>query len=110
MKIQLSKPQYVTLVVPEELGTTEVKIDIFEARRMLVEANKQPNEQLKWKHIREWLASKLGVPNEMLAESNALEFNNMVLRVADKFVENLSKNIEGMLYSQQPTQASPETT
>lgn len=110
MKLQLSKPQYVTLAVPEELGNTEVKIDIFEARRMLVDASKQPTEQAKWKHIRDWLATKLGIPSEMLAESNALEFNNMVLSVADKFVETLSKNIDGMLYSQQPTQASQETT
>lgn len=107
--LQLSEPAWLYLTLPS--NSTEVKVDVYEARRFLFEeAIKKPNESERWKTVREWLANKFSVDVDQIAESDALEFNNAIARIVEKTAEQRSKKLEGMLCSQLPTQVSPTTS
>lgn len=110
--LQLTEPAYLEVSTPPSYQPAKVvKIDIYEARRFLFdEAPKEPNEALRWKKVKEWLAAKLGVSGEVVAESSALLVHNAIARIVDEKNKELQLKIAGIVSSQQPTQASPATT
>lgn len=106
--IKLSAPA--TVLVTTSTGEHSASIDVYEATRMLRDAAKQPNELAQFQVILSWLASKLGVKKEQLAENIALDFNDMVVAVAKELNEARKKNCASIVSSLLSTQESLPTT
>lgn len=105
---QLSPPAMLTLQTPD--GAKQVKIDVYEARRLLEDAGKQPSEGLKQNAILQWLAKKLEVDRTALAENMALEFNDAIVRLVVRLNEERQKKTEQIASSLTFTPESPATT
>lgn len=105
---RLSPPAFVYLESPD--GTKRERIDLYKARRMLEEAGKQPTEQARCDLILKWIADKLQLEFNDLAESMAVEFNNFVCKEVERVKEQLSKKLGETAYSQQSIPESRPTT
>jgi hypothetical protein len=90
--LNLSPPAFLTLTSAS--GTTPARIDVYEARRALEDANRKPSEAQKWAAVLDYIAGKLSVPRESLAESTALEFNDAIVRLVGKLNEERQKKTE----------------
>lgn len=67
------------------------RIDVYEARRVLEEADRKPNEALRIDHILSWLAVELQIGREALAENMALEFNDCIAGIVARLNEDRKK-------------------
>lgn len=105
---QLSPPALLTLQTPD--GAKQVKIDVYEARRALDDAGKQPSEDMRQNAILQWLAKKLGVDRTTLAENMALEFNDAIVRLVVRLNEDRQKKTEQIASSLTFTPESPATS
>lgn len=74
-------------------GSKEVSVDVFEAWRMLGEAQGQPSEAKRWGVIQSWIAERLQVPVGLISESAAFEFNEVVIALGKKIREDISKKV-----------------
>jgi hypothetical protein len=90
-------------------GSKEVKIDVYEAFRMLQNLEKLPSEDAKWKKILEWLSKKLDIPEEDLAENMAIAFQNAIIELVEKSSDKLSKQFFSTVSWDDSTQAFQET-
>ena len=90
MELQLSKPEFLTLKSPD--GNTGAKIDIFEARRMLETAEKEPTEKDRVNKVLDYLANKLTLDKNDLAENMAYEFQDAINRCVISSLETRKKN------------------
>jgi len=98
------------MVLESADGSARARIDIYEARRLIETAFKKPDESSRWALVKEWLSKKLGVPIEQIAESTALEFNDLICkRVADLNKERSIK-VSGTAALPTSMQESPVTT
>lgn len=105
---KLSKPAYIT--IETEAGQS-VKIDVYKARRVLEQSDKQPSEEAKWEYVGNWLKEQLNIPKEVtLAWNQVIEFNDLVVQLVIKLNQERMGKLNGMLSSQQSIQASPTTT
>jgi hypothetical protein len=106
--LQLSPPAFLTLQSAD--GGPTVKVDVYEARRALDDARRQPTEERHHAAILAYLAGKLGVGPETLAENMALEFNDCVVTLVETLNEERKKKQESIRCSLQFTPESPATT
>jgi hypothetical protein len=106
--LNLSPPAFLTLTSAS--GTTPARIDVYEARRALEDANRKPSEAQKWAAVLDYIAGKLSVPRESLAESTALEFNDAIVRLVGRLNEERQKKTEQIAASLSCTPESPATT
>lgn len=95
-------------------GQHKARIDVYEARRALEEACRQPNDGLRNDAILNWLSGKLQVAREQLAENMALEFNDCIAAVVERLNEERKKKAERTASSpastpdcQPPSQTGP---
>ena len=88
--LKLGKPAFLTVETPD--GSKRVRIDVFAAYRILVEAEKRPSEADRWQYVLHWLAEQLEVDPSLLAESNAIMFHNAILQLVKKLNEELSQD------------------
>lgn len=105
-KLKMAPPVVIELESVD--GSVKVIVDVYEARRMLAEAEKKGNEPDRWQHVRAWLAAKLSITSGMLAESEAIEFNNTVLAIVEHTNEERKKKVESIVSSPLSTQASQD--
>lgn len=87
--LRLPEPLFITLQSPD--GATKFNIDVFVARRMLNDAEKQPTEEARWGKVLTWLGEKLSIQPELLAENMAIVFNNAVMELHNRVVPELKK-------------------
>jgi len=105
MELHLSKPEFLTLTTPD--GETSVKVDIFEARRMLEKAQQQPTQSGRVRFIIDYLAEKLSLSNSDLAENMALEFTECINRCIIKSLDDRKKKLEAIVSLPVTIQESP---
>ena len=79
--LQLSQPAFLKLQSAEG---KECRIDVYEARRLLDDAGRQPTEAMRQAHVLKYVADKLQVDRESLAENMALEFNDTIVRIIER--------------------------
>ncbi len=91
--LKLSQPAWLTLETNEGHST---KIDVYEARRMLEQAQKQPNEELRWKMVLDWLATKLTADRESMAENMAIDFHEAICAKVVSLAVDRKKKIESI--------------
>lgn len=108
MELQLSKPEFLTLKSPD--GNTGIKIDIFEARRMLETAEKKPTEKDRVTEVLSYLAEKLSLNKDDLAENMAYEFQDAINRCVIASLESRKKRLAQIVSSPGSTKESPTTT
>lgn len=104
---ELSAPAVIDLTVP---GFAPATIDVYEARRVLEAANNSPTEDAKWGKVLDWLAQKMGVARDRLAENMALEFNDAVAAIVARLNEERKKKVASIACSPDSIPASPATT
>jgi len=104
----LSEPAFIRLDLPG--GAPPVRIDVYEARRAMEHAQNNPDEARRHAAILDWLAGKLGVPRDSLAESQAVEFSNLVVHVVGQVAESRKKKLGSIACSPGSTQESPATS
>lgn len=105
--LQLSPPAYLNVQSPD--GEKSAKFDVYEARRMLEDAGRSPTEDARENTILKYLAGKLDVPQESMAKSTALEFNDAIVALVKRLNEERQKKTLQMLSSLTFTQESPAT-
>lgn len=111
-RLQLEAPAYLIIETPPGyLPHKAVQVDVYEARRFLFdEATKKPNESERWKAVKEWMANKLQIPVDLVAESNCLLLNNTVARLVEEVNKQISKKSEQIVSLPEPTPESlPDT-
>lgn len=95
MELKLSQPEFLVLQSPD--GSTKVNVDIFEARRKLEEAQQQPTQELRWKMVLEYLAERLHMKPDSLAENMALEFYECIQRCVIKSLDDRKKKLDSIV-------------
>lgn len=108
MELQLNQPAWLTLRSPD--GLTEAKIDVYKARRLLEEAEKQPSEELRWKVIIKFLGEQLNVNGDTLAESSAIEFHECINRAVIALNDERKKRLSNIASLPDSTPASQTTS
>lgn len=106
--LRLPKPSYVILESPD--GEKSHRADSLAIARMLVDAEKKPNEEQRWKVVREWIAEKLEVPVEEISESMALFMHNQVIELTNSVKEEARKKVFTIASSALPIQESQQTS
>lgn len=104
-KLKLSPPAFI--VVETSDGSKSARIDVYKARRFLEEASKQANEEQRWVTVTKWLADKLAVQPDELAENVAWEFHECVAALVQKIRGVISEQSSSIASSQQPILESP---
>lgn len=105
--VKLMEPVFLRLELPDG---NSARVDVCEAWRFLEDANKKPSQDQRWKTIKEFLATKLQVPIESLAESTAWQFHETVVALGTQVKEQIRKNCVSIVSSQQPIQESQATS
>lgn len=106
--LNLSPPAYIALRSPD--AEAPVRIDVYEARRALDDACRKPTDALRWAAVLDYLAEKLSVPRESLAENMALEFNDCIVAVIERLNEERKKKQQSIASSLTCTPESPPTS
>ncbi len=89
--LQLHAPLIVKIKHPN--GKEAVDIDVFAAARMLTDAEKQPNEQMRWESVKRWLADKLQCPKEDVSENQAWQFHEVIVKLRNEGLERIKNSI-----------------
>lgn len=106
--LRLPKPSYVILESPD--GEKSYRGDSLAIARMLVDAEKKPNEEQRWRTVREWIAEKLEIPVDDISESMALFMHNQVIELTNLLKEEARKKVFTIASSAQPIQESQATS
>lgn len=106
--LTLSAPAWLNLATAD--GQHKARVDVYEARRVLDDAEKQPNETLRQNAILNWLAKKLEVARDDIAENMAMEVNDAIVRIVIRLNEQRQKKTEQIASSLTFTPESPATT
>lgn len=106
--LQLSPPAFLTLQSAD--GANVAQIDVYEARRALDDARRQPSEDKHHAAILKYLAAKLDVTADALAENMALEFNDTIVLLVEKLNEERKKKALQTVSSLTCTPESPMAT
>lgn len=107
-KLKLIAPAYLELEAHD--GSSKTMVDVMEAWRFLEDANKKPNQEARWKSIRCYLAEKMKVQPELIAESTAWEFHDVIVKLGQVCREQHRKNLDSIVSSQQPIPESQQTS
>jgi hypothetical protein len=106
--LQLNTPAVITVQTAD--GSATAQIDVYQARRMLEDAGRKPSDEAKWAHVLAYLADKLGVPREELAESNAIELNDAIIALVLRLNGERQKKTEQIACSLTSTPESRPAT
>lgn len=90
--LQLSPPAFLHLQSSD--GSKQAKLDVYAARRMLEEAERQPTPEAHNKAILDWLAGKLQCERDSLAENMAIELNDCIVKLVEKLNSERQKKTE----------------
>ena len=90
--LKLSPRAY--LLLQSDDGSKEARIDVYEAHSMLIEAGRQPTEEKKWEYIAKWIAERLGCELTSLGRGSLYEFNDTVVALANKRLEERKKKLQ----------------
>ncbi len=88
----------------------EVLIDVFEAWRFLIEAQKEVSEAGQWGKVRDFLCSRLQVPPEEVSENVCWQFHETVVAIANAECDTLKKTAKQTASSLPPTPVSQVTS
>lgn len=102
--LKLSKPAVIRLETAD--GSHMARVDVYQARRFLEEAAKQPSEEKRWQAVTNWLAGKLGCSPEQLAENLAWEFHECVAAITKEVREQITGKSSSIVSSRQLIQES----
>lgn len=102
--LKLSKPAFINLETED--GSHKARIDVYQARRFLEEAAKQPSEEKRWSVVTNWLATQLGCEPKQLAENLAWEFHECVAAITKEVREQITGKSSSIVCLRQPTQES----
>lgn len=103
-KLLMAPP--VVLEMESADGKVKTRIDVYEALRMLAEAEKKP-EPDRWATVNAWLASRLQVQQELLSESVAIEFNDTITAIVSTTNDERKKKALAIASSPVSIPASP---
>lgn len=107
--LKLPKPSYVILESPD--GQSSYREDSLVIRRMLIDAEKKPNEEQRWTAVRQWIADKLSTASHTvelseITENMALFLHNQVIPLTNELQEETAKLVFMNASSAQPIQES----
>lgn len=108
MELQLSAPAVLTLKSPD--GSKVTKIDVYDARRMLEEAEKEPSQEARWLKVARYIADKLNIDPTELAESSAVEFHEHINRIVLIKNSERKKKLDEIVAWPDSTLVSPTTS
>lgn len=108
MELKLNEPCFLKLTSPD--GTTSVSVDVYVARRVLEEAEKEPTEEMRWKRVISFIAEQLKIEPALLAESTALEFHECINRIVIRNNADRKKKLQSIVALPDSTPASPTTS
>ncbi len=82
-RLNLSPPAFLQIAAHSPDGNSlEVNIDVYEARRILEQAERNTDSEAKrWAVVLDWLATKTAIAREKWSESQAIEFNDTVSEI-----------------------------
>lgn len=106
--LRLPKPSYVILESPD--GEHSSRKDSFVVLRMLLDAEKKPDERQRWDTVREWIAKELKVELEEITENMALFLHNQVVELTNKLKKEMAKDVFTIASSAQPIQESQQAS
>lgn len=106
--LRLPKPSYVVIETPD--GKHSYREDSFVMLRMLLQAEKKPDEAQRWKAVKEWLADKLKVDESEISENMALHFHNQVVDFTNAVKKEMAKDVFTIASSAQPIQESQQSS
>ena len=109
IEIPFTLPEPAYLLLQSADGSAKARVDVYEARRMLIDAEKHTDAD-RWATILEWLEQQLGVPASSLPENIALDFNNLVVQVVNQLDEERKKKLASIAFLRPSTPASPATS
>lgn len=104
----LSEPAHVTLQTAD--GEAAARIDVYDALRACAAAEQQPNEAYRWAKVLDYLAGKLGIERDRLAENMAIDFHELVVTLRDKLAAERKKKLAAIACLPEPIPASQATT
>lgn len=104
--LKLHEPAILKLETANGQGSAEV--DVFKAHRMLIESEKQPNEEARWAMVINYLSSHLGIAVSDLHENQARLFHECIVALAAEHVTRIAETQKKTVSSQLPIQVSPE--
>lgn len=105
IEIPFTLPEPAFLLLQSADGRATARVDVYEARRVLLEAEKLPDAD-RWATILEWLEQQLGVSASSLPENIALDFNNLVVAVVNRLDEERKKKLASIAFLRPCTQES----
>jgi hypothetical protein len=94
----------VIMAIRTQSMESSVDIDVFEAHRMLSEAEKQPTKAKQWEMVCIWLKDRL---KTTVSESMARQFHETICIVCRDLQEQYTKNAKQIASSLLHTQESP---
>lgn len=110
-KIAFEDPALLDLEVKGLDGNIFTKtVDLFAAWDVITASDKEPNEKMMWEYIKRYIAAEVGCDMALVSQSNAWEFRKSVIKFGQEVIQTVSKKLEPMPSSQQPTLESPPTT
>jgi S-methylmethionine-dependent homocysteine/selenocysteine methylase len=107
-ELELRKP--CTLTIRSADKSREAVVDVFEAWRYLINAEKEPSREAQWAKVRTYLTSKLQITEDQVTENVCWGFHEAVIALAQAETDSLKKTAQQIVSSLQPTQASPPTS
>lgn len=103
-RLKLSEPVY--LIIETTKGQ-EVRVDVFDAEKVLTAATKLPTEEARWDKVKDYLKELLKAEVSL---NQAQMFHQAVIKLYNSTWDDISKKVEGIACSQPPTQASQKIT
>lgn len=104
-KISLASPAYATLETPEQ--PDGVRLDVYEARRVLADAQSKKTEAERFELILTYLAGKLQCDRSQLAENQAIDFNDLIVATVGKLAEERKKKAASIVSFPVSTTSTP---
>jgi hypothetical protein len=104
--LKLCEPAFLNLQSPD--GTKTAQIDIYVARKFLVDAERQPTEEAHWGKVLNYLADQLQVDVNQLARNQAIRFHNAIMVMCEEKNKELSDKSFLTASSDVSTQVSQE--
>lgn len=106
--LHLSPPAFLSITAQSPDGNAlEVNIDVYEARRVLEQAERNTDSEAKrWAVVLDWLASKTAVAREKWSESQAIEFNDTVSEIVSSLNDERKKKAAQIASSPESIPAS----
>ena len=109
IEIPFSLPEPAYLLLQSADGSAKARVDVYEARRMLLEAQNL-GEADRWATVQEWIEQQLSVDPGSITENIAIDFNNLVVDVANKLDDDRKKKLASIAFLRPSTPASPATS